>query len=289
MKCSNVLFVTGTGRCGSSVFFEILSGHEGIMWLASSMNRKYSTAVNRRGVVLRGLAGDGLPGRAVGSRFRPSEAYGFWNRHFRGFAATARDLEEHDVMEVQRKSLPDAFGEMVTSRRAVMAAKITGWPRIGFLKEIFPEARFLHIVRDGRAVVNSMLNVEFWQGWRGPWNWRMGLLKPEDEKVWIENGRSYAILAALQWNMLMDRMRVWKQRYPGHIMDIRYEDMCARPVQTFKKALEFGGVKWSRRFEGRLKSYRLKNTNDKWKENLRGQEEVLAKVMSRGLREYGYM
>jgi len=44
-------------------------------------------------------------------------------------------------------------------------------PRIGFLQAIFPDAKFIHIVRDGCAVANSRMNAPFWKGWQGLNTW----------------------------------------------------------------------------------------------------------------------
>ena len=46
--------------------------------------------------------------------------------------------------------------------KARFAAKLTGPARISYVSSIFPEARFVHVVRDGRAVVQSLMKVEFW-------------------------------------------------------------------------------------------------------------------------------
>jgi len=39
-----------------------------------------------------------------------------------------------------------------SQKKPVFIHKYTGWSRIAFFKEIFPEARFVHVIRDGRAV-----------------------------------------------------------------------------------------------------------------------------------------
>ena len=58
----------------------------------------------------------------------------------------------------------------MTEKRDRLLLKISGWPKIGILFEIFEGAKFVHVARDGRAVVNSPLDTYFWNGWIGPEN-----------------------------------------------------------------------------------------------------------------------
>src|SRR3712207_7426845 len=50
------------------------------------------------------------------------------------------------------------------------------------LSEIFKDAKFIHLMRDGRAVANSLLHVYFWSGWKGPGNWGWGQLSPAQQR-----------------------------------------------------------------------------------------------------------
>jgi hypothetical protein len=97
---------------------------------------------------------------------------------FTGFRRPCRDLLPQDVTLKKKEAIQNVVAQMLTRKRNRLVVKITGWPRIGFLKEIFPDAKFIHILRDGRAVANSYINVPFWWGWRGLANWRWGPLTP---------------------------------------------------------------------------------------------------------------
>jgi hypothetical protein len=159
------------------------------------------------------------------------------------------------------------------------------------LKEIFPDARFIHFYRDGRAVVNSFLNVFFWSGWRGPVNWRWGELTPAQKEKWERYDQSFIALAAIEWEVLMSAQEEAKRRIPSDdLLEIRYEDLCQDPVTSLRTAAEFSDLEWSPRFEATVRGFSLKNTNHKWREHLSdAQQKILKECLSNTLKKYGYV
>jgi hypothetical protein len=169
--------------------------------------------------------------------------------------------------------------------------KITGWPRIGFLSEVFEDARFIHVMRDGRAVANSMLNVRFWQGWKGTWDWGWGELSPAQKQEWDDHDQSFVVLAAIQWKILMAAMEKAKNTVRSEqFLEVRYEDLCSDPVGQFHKVTQFCELEWTSAFERRLRSYHLKNTNEKFRHDLTPkQQSDLEEVLESYLGRYGYL
>src|SRR5213078_3203453 len=92
-------------------------------------------------------------------------------------------------------------------RRHRLLVKITGWPRVGYLRAIFPDARFIHLIRDGRAVANSLIHTDFWRGWAGPSKWQWGEMGAEHHEEWERHGRSFVALAGIQWKIMMGAIR----------------------------------------------------------------------------------
>ncbi len=102
------------------------------------------------------------------SRFTPKHAenYRQWNRCFAGFAEPFRDLVADDVTPGARRSFRDTVdGICRHQRKERFITKFTGWSRIEFIKAIFPDARFIHIVRDARPVAYSYTTMPWWDGW----------------------------------------------------------------------------------------------------------------------------
>jgi len=85
------------------------------------------------------------------------------------------------------------------------------------LLKLFPDAKFIHMVRDPRDVVSSVLKMRF--------------------------GACEALTAALEWHhtlgcwLLAERIVPAAQR-----MECRYEDLCTAPEQTFARVAAFAGA-----------------------------------------------
>jgi Sulfotransferase family len=87
------------------------------------------------------------------------------------------------------------------------------------LAELFPEARFVHVVRDGRAVAMSLLDVGF-----GP--------------------RTMA-QAALQWRERVGLGIAFAREVgPSRCRQIRYEDLLEDPAETVARLCEFVGLQF---------------------------------------------
>lgn len=288
MKISRPIVVTGSGRNGSSMFVKIFGAHPGLAWLSPICSKMPSRPWLNRMLVQ--ATEYPVIGAYLRHRTGPQECFPFWEHCCTGFRETLRDLVAADVTDKNRARIPKILSQMLTDKKNRLLLKITGWPRIGFLREIFPDAKFIHLLRDGRAVANSCLNVPWWRGWRGPEHWRWGPLSPAHREEWEKHDRSFVALAGIQWNMLMDAMELAKgQLAPENLLEIKFEDVCADPNRLFKQVVEFCELEWSPVFENRLKSYRLKLTNHKWKQELsKDQQRILNDVVREHLVRYGY-
>lgn len=230
-------------------------------------------------------------GELLRRRIKPGENYPFWEHHCKGFSAPYRDLVAADVTARIKEHVPSTMARIQTEKRDRLLLKITGWPRIGFLSEVFGDAKFVHVARDGRAVVNSTLNVYFWRGWEGPQDWGWGQLSPAQEEEWNEYDQSFIVLAAIQWKILMDAMEKAKRTISSErFLEVKYEELCADPLGQMRKVTQFCDLEWTAGFERQLGRYRPKNTNDKFRHDLNAaQQRDLEAVLGDYLRSYGYL
>jgi omega-hydroxy-beta-dihydromenaquinone-9 sulfotransferase len=290
MKITKPIFIVGTGRCGSTAFHSLLARHPDTMWLSGfaeefpdrpAWNRRAVTAV--RNPLVRSL---------FGKRIKPGENYGFWYRHAYGFAEPGRDLVAADVTPRVRKQVRTVLERMLTPKQSRMLIKLTGWSRIGFLNEIFPDAKFIHIVRDGRAVASSLLHIGSWQwrGWYGPYSWRYGPLSPEDQAAWEKSNRSFAVLAGLQWRIHTRAIEAARQALePDRFLEVRYETFCEQPVETCRRVSSFAELPDSELFDRHVRSASIKDMTNRWRADLSTEQQtMLTDLLRQELVRYGY-
>ncbi|MFP6639939.1 MAG: sulfotransferase, partial [Myxococcota bacterium] len=86
------------------------------------------------------------------------------------------------------------------------------------LRLLFPAARFLHILRDGRAVVNSMCSSGF------PVSWANDFAK-----------------ACQTWSHYATRGRALAEAHPDRVLEVRYESLIADPAGEMERTFRFLG------------------------------------------------
>jgi hypothetical protein len=278
MNVAKPIFIVGTGRCGSTLFHRLFAAHPQLMWL-SGFSQRYPTkpAWNRWAVT---AMGNPLLRRVLGDKIRPGECYNFWDTYAYGFSEPCRDLVRSDVTPLVKKQVRAAIEPMLTPARNRL---------MGFLNEIFEDARFIHIVRDGRAVASSLLHVHFWRGWYGPQGWRAGLLSPEDQAAWESYDRSFVALAGIEWRIQMRAMDAARQAIdPKLFLELKYEDFCEQPLEHFRRVLDFAELPPSKDLEDKVKSASI-STSGRWRKDLSaGQQAILDNLLRDDLLRYGY-
>ena len=159
--------------------------------------------------------------------------------------------------------------------------------RVPFLEKIFPDARYVFLVRDARANLSSMM--EAWRarrwvtyprlrGWQGP-PWSL-LLPPGWQKL---NGRPLEEICAFQWMsansiLLEDLKEIPRQRWTV----LNYQSLLDEPEAAVTQLCEFAGLAVDERLRQRLHaplplSRYTQSTPaaDKWLKNRREIDSVL--------------
>ncbi len=158
--------------------------------------------------------------------------------------------------------------------------------RIPFLKQVFPDARFIFLWRDPRENVSSIM--EAWRaggwitypalpGWEGPWS----LLLPPGWQ--FLRGAELEAVAAWQWRrtnqIALDDLQ---QLSPQDWTHINYQDFLDDPATAVRRLCDFAGVPFDAalqsRTAGQLPSSRHTHTAPapgKWRRN----EEAILRVM----------
>jgi omega-hydroxy-beta-dihydromenaquinone-9 sulfotransferase len=289
MHAPRPIFVVGTGRCGSTMFHDVLCSHPSLGWLSQlvhkyprrpELNAKLVGIAQRRPFV--------APLRRV---LYPAEPYRFWETYCPGFSTPYRDLLDTDLTPLSAKKLNAAVDRSTAPGKRFLA-KITGWPRIGLIRAAFPDAQFIHVIRDGRAVVNSVVAAPYFDGWSGPSNWTRGTLNKVQEDKWADSGHSFIVLAAIGWE---NRIRAFQSARQSLLdrqyLEIHYENFCDDPHAVLANVIEFlnlpPGV--TSEFFTRIRSKAFSSQNDKWRQDLTAQQQHdLHQYLAPLLSELGY-
>lgn len=158
--------------------------------------------------------------------------------------------------------------------------------RIPFLKQVFPDARFIFLWRDPRENLSSIM--EAWRaggwityralpGWDGPWSL---LLPPGWQGL---RGAPLEEVAAWQWRRANEiALDDLQQLSPGDWTSIAYHDLLADPAAAARRLVAFAGVGFDDVLEARtagpLPLSRHTHTApapDKWRRN----EVAVARVL----------
>ena len=251
-----LVFLLGSGRCGSSLLQERLGRHRGAGFMSTLDDRgllagrgRLTSALYRRVPQERTRKG------AV--RFAPSEGYRALAREVSPLVARpGRPLVAADATPW----LAARFARFFVDRAARQAApvfvhKFTGWPRAGFIDAVLPEARFVHVVRDGRAVASSLVQMPWWRDAEDP---RTLSALGADADAWRAAGSPFPLLAGLVWKHVVQAHEAARADLaPGRWLDVRYEDLLADPRGQLGRLLDHLGLPLDDDFARQLARQRL--------------------------------
>lgn len=288
-----VHFVIGTGRCGSSLLHELLCHHPRVGFM-SNVDDRLPGAWRTSGV--NGSLHRSLPHaltRKGRIRFAPSEGYRALDREVsRQLAWSRRDLDEADATPWLRDRLRQFVGRRAARQPGtVFVHKLTGWPRVGLLRAVFPEARFVHVVRDGRAVANSWVKQPWWLGHEGPGRWQWGDLSPEHDELWSAHGRTAPVLAGIGWMLLLDAWHRQRDRLPDDAWaEVRFEDLVDSPHAVADDLTAFLGLGEDATLTATLDEYPFEpGRRTGWRRDLGDQQsQSLTSLLADHLAAYGY-
>ena len=171
--------------------------------------------------------------------------------------------------------------------------------RLEFVHRIFPDALFIHIHRDGRAVVHStdvMIRTRGpgsrWWGQRllgtPPWEWPALLPRaartlgrrllgremaywgpqPPGWRDWLRRDPRFVMLAK-QWRYTLEPVLEFGRRLPPERwLDIGYEQLVTAPGPAARRIQEFAGLAESAEFVDHLQRECRSDRIDAWRSQL---------------------
>jgi Sulfotransferase family len=215
-----------------------------------------------------------------------SEARVLWDRDFHG-RNNDTQKEAGDVRPADVSRLRGIFSyyQWASGKRLVMNRHPENSLRLHFMKAIFPEARLVHIVRDGRAAVcSNYLSAQHkknrpkypFGGYIRPPGWRDWLSRPVLEQL------------AFMWNTAVLYASREGRKYGEDYLEIRYEDLPKDAPSIISAVWKWIGLAPSEDLLSRMPVF--ENRNYKWKESLSNEEvATIERLAKEGLQEFGYL
>jgi hypothetical protein len=132
--------------------------------------------------------------------------------------------------------------------------------RVRLLNAIFPDVKFIHIIRDGRAVAFSILNKKV-NGATSP----ILLVDFKDilrDKYQYERSELYNY--GLAWKEYVIRAREASAVAQDRYYEVLYEDLIREPYNELRKIIDFCELEWYNKFKEKIPPTR--NMNEKWRQ-----------------------
>ena len=262
------IFIVGAPCSGTNIFYRTFAKHPDLAWISNITKKIPSSLWLTRIIML------------FRDDHRPTEANNVWQK----FAVNDDDsLDREDVTAAARKYLHSVLqNNLRIFNKPRFVNKCPGNSvRIEFLKEIFPDAVFIHILRDGRAAAYSIMRSRL--GHSGAY-WSV---KPPDWQGLLKLPLVEA--CALQWKMtvaavLQSAIKLPREQY----MEVKYEEFVARPAEIFEQVGEKCDLVWQDALLQTI-TVGMDNRNFKWQTEMQDSDKkTLNVLLCDFLKQLGY-
>lgn len=280
-KIDRPIFLVGSGRSGTTILYHVLCGHSQLAWF-SNYNERWPRVPQVASwswlytmPQLREWRGKGLP--------VPSEAYAVWD-----LARPVLDspcdppLEESHVIATEREHTRRIVAANLKhhGKARFLNKNTRNTRRMRYLHGIFPDAIFIHVIRDPRAAIASLLKVEWWPTMKV---WCHNQITAQQ---WAEQGKDPALLATALWMSEVRCVLEARQTLPSRqYLEVRYEEFIRQPKQVLRHVLAFCDLQWTDGFERFVESFALQSMNFKFKNQFTPQQLAQIEAMVAPLAE----
>ena len=167
-------------------------------------------------------------------------------------------LDQRDATPHAARTLARGYGAFLrlTGTRRVLDKYPELVFRVDCVRALFPDARFLLLVRDGADICRS---VAAWSAAHGEGRVDWWGRERRKFRILVEQGAArepdlagagpelsaltrQEDMAALEWLLAMRAGYAAAERHPRHVLAVRYEDLVGRPRESVARALGFAGL-----------------------------------------------
>jgi hypothetical protein len=284
MDTCRIVFIVGPAHSGTTIIYRMLAQHPDVAWFS-----QYS------------MHGGQIPGRVrlpfygvvnrLGKRFFSvswKKTYDRKKRHSNRPGLIPTPTEPHQIWDYllpvqdaffQFFTESDIHAEMVSHMRSICFEEAHAWrksyllvklPRLSqaarLLAHVFPEALFIRITRDGKAVALSTAHKFSRHG---------------------ESKHEALYQSACHWRAVEEYITSAQHAYADRFITLSYESLCADVRGSILKMSDFAGL--SRNAFVQKLPEQLTLTNERWFRNLSTDEKVLLNdILQPLLEKQGY-
>jgi hypothetical protein len=284
------VFILGNIRSGTTILYNLIATHPDLCWFTyvtdNRPGARWPVALSR----LLDMPVLGISQRRAILRNRPRRPHMHWlpwpaegDRIYHEFCKFGQNPDGVETtltndMESKLKDIISLHLE-VTRKPRFLSKQTANNRRLELLNRMFPDACFVHLIRDGRAVAYSTLREPWWNGMHV---WWLGKKVHEcDEMDPIE-------LAALYWQRTTEEIRRHRPLLGERYMEVRYEELVGDTKDVVSRITSFCGLT-DRPSYLRLLPDTLRNMNYKWRESIpEHRKQILHDCIGEYLAELGY-
>ena len=205
-------FIVGCGRSGTTALGEVLGSHPQIKYLNEPR-----------------------------PLWRNDPRTDVWS----GKAGAGARLDLYDVDEDTRALLRKRFFSKAGPNDRLLEKTPVNSFRIDYIRSLFPNARFLHLLRNGLHVARSIgQRFESGGGWFGAGDVKWKLLVDYAQRHDLEAKARAAdddgrLRGLLEWRLAVSHTR---ERLTDRDLEIRYEDLVMTPQDEVRRVLDWMGL-----------------------------------------------
>jgi hypothetical protein len=292
---ARVAFLVGAGRSGTTLLYKLLCLHPDVAYISNYENRM-------------GWFPGGLPAR-LASRRLDAKLHAWFNRGGNAYFIDRPWLKKLFPTPSEGESVfracgvplfpkPGELPDDATARRlrdrfermrrradaeVFLSKRTANNRRIPYLSAIFPAAKYVHLVRDGREVTQSLSAVEWWDAHTVWWDGRTPI---EMER----SGEPRLAICARNWVRELQELRTQLQSVPpAQLLELRFEDLLQDPRAHLEHVVRFMGLEFTPQYRSAIDTLQLRPVRARWDSDWDDQQlECVLRETQPLLRQLGY-
>ncbi len=278
-KIKDPVFIIGCYRGGTSIVFRLLSESDELWSLYRESNhmwRKYHRHPDEMADTVILDTSDARDGDR--KYFDNHYHYSSYNSYSLGQLGRVRLLRERLTPVYDAVNIANYISKLlfVGDYRIVDKTPPNAY-RIGFLEKLYPDAKFIHLTRDGISNTSSLMNA-----WRDKERFKFRYRKYLTDRLEISNydddvwkfsipenyeayqNKSLARVCAYQWADCHEHaLRAFSHMDSRKYIRVKFEDLMANPSEQMQSICDFASVELSSKMRKIIAEMPLVNTASK--------------------------